>query len=560
MKHNEIIESIQKGINSVLFRATLILYSIVLFLLFSISLNIYLFILTIIAYFVVYLYLSKRPKTRMFFDFLFILIILWGNNPSEIYFFIFLILPIINNINFSGYKKSLGLLYLFTFICYFIVLISFKKDNFFNDFNNDLYSILSVGILFIIDWYSALKKRFDNFKIDIEDIIERYYTDEKEIKRPYQIYLKIIELINEKIISIKILNIICLRTKQTESNDTIIVNSANYILHFKFKQDDSISRLKEKHYLTNEPIIIDGSNYSFNTIHYKKVKESEYIFIITTDKILPFYYFVTSFFRIFDTTFTKLAWYLLREQKLNSIKKKELIELSDKRQYLQQARKLTHFMKNRLGSISNLIKMIDEHDKIEPLIIKNFEELMGKETKTAKTNMRLIGEKCDALLSNSNNPFLYTSLTRYPVSEIHELVNKNINDFFDSSELELLIQDYKLINMFVTTNIEGLFMLITDWFSNMSKYNESILNFKFELNNKTLSLIFVNNYNPKHHLEIENLVKDLKLNNKNEILKRTTHGLSNIKDCLVEMNLEFDIFSDSKDSLITFKLIFEVEH
>ena len=117
-----IIDTVQRKINSILFRFVIISYSIYILAICNNCFKYIIYIPVLLLYIFIYFKLQNLSKLRIINDFLFICIIVYGKNPFAIINYTFIILPIINTINFSGDKQS-GLVYIYTILSFYIKLV-----------------------------------------------------------------------------------------------------------------------------------------------------------------------------------------------------------------------------------------------------------------------------------------------------------------------------------------------------------------------------------------------------------------------------------------------------
>ena len=208
MRIFEFIDYLQRRINSLLFRIVLILYSIFILANFEGIFNIALYLIGIILYLFVYIYLLKSPRIRLLNDLIFISFILLGKDPNKVIIFVFLLLPIVNSINFSGNKKS-HLLYIYIFIIY-IALTCFYSHKYEPEFVvRNAFPIVSLFFLWCIDLYTSLRTKIRTFRESLNEIVDSFYLDKETIKKPHKIYTSLIEVINKNIQSNLVEELLC---------------------------------------------------------------------------------------------------------------------------------------------------------------------------------------------------------------------------------------------------------------------------------------------------------------------------------------------------------------
>lgn len=557
MTRFEFIDFIQRKINSILFRIVLVAFAIILLLIFNNEFTTFSYVSIFTLYFAIYLSLLKYSKLRLFNDFIFINLILWGKNPNEVIIFTFIILPIINSINFSGQKKSV-LLYLYTAITFLLLLCHYNHKLETKYIISNLYPISSIIFLWLINSYTSLRIKIRNFREELNSVVDNYYLKKEEIKRPHVIYNLLIDIIHKNIKKNLIEEIICFTSLKNNGDKLFITNGSRFIWEFEFTNKFLIKDLREKNNLLNQELNLDGIVKPYNLILYSKVKEHEYVYALITKRNIPFYYWVIGFFRTLQPTFNKISTILLSEKKLQDIKNEEIAKLSERSQYVNRANNTMHFIRNRLGPFSNLLKMLEQFKSIPEEKMDIFKSLVTQETERSRIELNNIIDRADAMLEKSKNPFLYTNVYFITLEKIFTILKRNVYNYFPYLDIKInKIPDSK---KFILLNEEGFELFLSDWLNNMSKYKKSEVACNFFIENTFLNISFINDHNLSNDV-IDKMIDDLTSQDRNEIMKRTTHGLYIIKSALEDMNIPFEVKKVDKKIMMTLKLtIFDDEN
>lgn len=267
---------------------------------------------------------------------------------------------------------------------------------------------------------------------------------------------------------------------------------------------------------------------------------------------------------LFDRTLTpafkKISNVLLSEKKLQELRNDEVAMLSEKSQYVSRANKTMHHIRNRLGPFSNLIKMLESLNLIPDEKVNDFKALIKKETEMARTELTNIIDRANKMLEKSNNPFVYTKLSEISIQRVFSNLKRNFHSFFPNSDVEIDIrinsdENKKMIYL----NEEGFDLFLSDWLNNMSKYSKNLASCKFTVTETTLEIHFCNDYTSTT-IEIEKLISDLRSNDRNEIMRRTTHGLYTIKVTLEDMSIPFEAIHDDKENILILKLVIKTHN
>lgn len=247
----------------------------------------------------------------------------------------------------------------------------------------------------------------------------------------------------------------------------------------------------------------------------------------------------------------------MSEKKLQELKNEEITKLSQRSQYVNRANKTMHFMRNRLGPFSNLLKMLDNFEKVPREKIDSFKNLLLKERDRAKTELINITSRANEMLEKTSNPFVYNSLEQISVERVFTILKRNFNSFFPENEIQLLYVETSEAKRLVSINEEGFELFLSDWLNNMLKYKVSHVACKFSIERDLLLILFSNDHS-KSQIEINQLISDLTSNHRNEIMKRTTHGLYTIKSTLEDMDVSFDVHSISEQNILVFTIKFKI--
>jgi hypothetical protein len=538
MKFTELLDLVQRRINSVLFRLILCIYSILIIISNQNWTETWVYWVIIVVYLIIYIALLKRPVFRLTNDFVFICFILFGKDPNHPVNFIFLMLPIINSINFSGDKKSV-LLYIYT-LGFYATLLCYYKDSRHELYNkSNIYFLVPIGILWIINSYTTLRVKVRNFRELLNDVVDGFYLKKEFIRRPYKIYDEIISAIHKSLNDDLIESLYCFVPSEQNEAKIYVINGSAFLWKFEFTKQDLISRLREKKQIINEPLSIEGINKPHNLILYTQVEDQEYFFVFVTKTNIPAYHIIIGFFRTLEPAFTKIAKVLLSEKKLNEIRNEELQRLAESSQYVNRANKTMHFVRNRLNPLSNLLKMLDNLNNVPGEKQKAFDVLLENEMARTKIDLRGIVERANDMLEKGSNPFVFTTLKPLSIQRIFTIQKRIFGSYFPDREIDIGVTADG-IKRYAYLNEEGLELFFSDWLNNMNKYKRSFVYCGFRLVGEDLVLSFRND----HVLsvdELKKLIDDLTSNDRNEIMRRTTHGLLTIKSTLEEMKVPFKV-------------------
>jgi hypothetical protein len=551
MKVHELIDFLQRKVNSLLFRFILVSYATLLLYAYPNQFHLVYYLTSFVIYLVIYFSLLNHDRLRLLNDFWFIGLILFGKDPHEPLAFIFLILPIINSINFSGQKQSF-LLYIYTIVV-FLAIACFNSHNYELKFMyNSLQPLIAVVFLWLVNVYTSLRVSVRAFREELNSVVDNFYLVKEDLQKPHKIYKKLIEVIHRNTKPDLIEDIICFVIVKGDSEKLVIVNGSSFIWQVSVPSSDFITRIRKNRMLLNESINIEKGLRKFNLSLYCKVDEQEYIFVFITTRLIPFYYLIIGFFRTLTPAMSKVSRVLLSEKKLQELKNEEIIRLSERSQYVNRANKTMHFIRNRLGPFSNLLKMLNNLATIPPDKLESFQELLIGERDRARIELSNITERANNMLEKNNNPFAYNALERISVEKVFTVLKRNFNSFFPEIDVTVEIEPGEG-KRYVLLNEEGFELFLSDWLNNMQKYKKEFVSCGFTIDKNCLILSFENDHS-KSAQEIGQVISDLTSSDRNEIMRRTTHGLYTIKSTLEDMKVSFEVFERDSAPMLVFKL------
>jgi len=546
------LDKTQRRINSMLFRVTLIVYSILLLAIHEDYFTAWTYGTAITIYLLVYLRCLRYDILRLINDFGVIMIILWGKDPFNIYCFTFLILPCVNAINFSGQKRT-SLLYALTYLSFQILYyVHYSK------FDYNINILLPILSYYVINLYTSERLKVKRFRDELITTVENFYLDKELVKKPYKLYKKFILLINSHTQRSLVQNLYCFAIDKGANDKIIIVNSTHFIWNFKFLDKNFIANLRKGKPLLNQSILLESSTSNLNLVIYTTIDDNEYFYVFTLNREVPFYYDIIGFYGTLEPALVKISKTLLAEKILRQLRNEEILKLSEKALYVNRANNMMHFIRNRLSAFKNLVKMIDTIEHINSTKIEAFKNLLHDQNSRASIELRTITERADDMLEKSKNPFFYSILSDVSVKTVFILLRNSFHYYFPDNEIET---DISLTSKkrYVQINEEGFEVFTSDWLNNIKKYRRNSLRCTFIEENNFLHITFINDYIIPRE-EIDKVVQDLMSSDRNEIMKRTTYGLYTIKFTLESMNIPFDVTHNG--GLLEFKIklkIFEHE-
>ncbi|MXN93234.1 hypothetical protein GR160_18550 [Flavobacterium sp. Sd200] len=551
MKTFLLIDLLQRKVNSLLFRFTLVIYSIAILTVENNYFNFWTYFTAILIYVSLYLYCINKSFIRLLNDFALITVVTIYKNPELYYIFIYLMLPIINSVNFSGNKKRPELLYLLSIIIFVILYFLFNERL---DYKLMLL-ILPVLGLKAINHYTHLRVKIQAYKDDLIEVVDSFYTTKQNLQRPHKIYKELIVTINNIFKDRIVENIYCFTIVKDR---IIVVNGTNFIWNFTFTSKDLVARIREEKQIFGEEVLIEERQVNLSLLMHTQLGDNEYFYLFTLNKRIPLYYSIIGFLGFIQPVLNKISNILLSEKIVQQIRYDEITTLSEKRQYVNRANNMMHFIRNRLSPFANLTAMLETLPKVNQNILDDYKKKLNEQNNRAKIELKNITDRADDMLEKSKNPFFYSILEDISIVRAYTIFKRSFTNIFPDEEIIADIEPQKS-KFIIKLNIEGYEIFISDWLNNIKKYYIKYIKCTFTEDEEYLYIIFENDHAQSKE-EITNLIKDLVSNDKNEILKRTTHGLYTIKSLLNEMNIDYDVKEEGKNLMLTLKFkIYEYE-
>ena len=543
------IDKYQRKIISVIFRFIIIGYSVFLLLycnsIFKWYFNIGAFILYLVMYFVLY----KRDKIisllRLLNDYVFISFILYQTQEIGIYSFALLFAPILNTHNHSGEKKSI-LLYIFPLLSLFIVTKDFE-----------LWYSVPFFLFLLINTFDSLRTKYFRFQQKLNSVIDDFFTSEELINRPYRIYEKAIPILNaSNTLRHNISNIICLKI---EKNRFSIVNGSSFIWDFDIiDKKVFFENIKDKKTLFNVKLSLDNKEINNNIVIVCPVNSHPFCFILLSENLENFNQFPYSLFisKLLNPFFYRLSKVLdadLRKKKNELIK---LTELEEKINYVTNSVNSMHFIRNKLGPVKSYLAMIEDYNRTsDPLKKLKIEPFLVKERQKLNTSIFQILERAEYILTKSNNPFNVYKTELHGLQQLFSEVRRIWSYFFDVDNFDLgWIVSKDRIKCDVRYNHVGIELVLTNWISNMSKYNSGDYGIEFTETDEYYNVILYNSIDCSFPNSTK-FVDEFNTSDRAEITRRNSRGLLEVKDFLTQMDISEEMYI--RDSIVYFSLGFK---
>mgnify|MGYP006978484064 CR=1 FL=1 len=502
-----------------------------------------------IGYLLGYLWLKVHEHSilRLLWDFVFINIIIFNRNINEPIISMFVLLPLINAINFSGRNNHSWLLMCLISVTFFVHLRHLSSWF--------LTPIISLWIIYALSW---VKYREWSIIKSITTHIDTYFVNKEQIEKPHKIYLNIIQDLNKFFFKSNKEGIIRICAYTLKGKTLWLINSSCFMWKRTLEMNPArLERLKERKYMKM-------GNPQKTKIHffYLQQGELEYVFICETtdDKSLALF----RFRHICSIVFSKMAVLLNSEYRISEIRNRKFDEIKDNVLYVNKAVRIMHFIRNRMTPLTNLIAYYQKADTL-PLSIKvKMGKRMKREVKQADSDLKEILSTANYLLEKSNNPFAESIVKNVSITKIFIVVSEIAERLLEGT---VNVEDniINASNMYVATNLVESKIMFTDWINNMRKYKHDYYSISISLIDDELIVSFVNDYNPQETSDdvIKKLVSNINSNSKDAVIegKNSGHGIFIIKSIASGLHVKVSASieqSENKRNILCLTLKYKV--
>jgi hypothetical protein len=512
------------------------------------------YVLSSILYFTSFFFILNKDrysKLRLLSDYLYIFLIIFGRDSTNVAALLIILLPVINSPNHSGRASSPFLVVLLTFSL-FIYLI--RNSTIFNSGTGytAFYIITPFFLFFIIVLFQEFRTKLIRLNDRFNAAIDNYYENSIQFaEKPHKILRTITDLINSsKIISFKTKRLLCFKIVGEKMS---IIGGTQFVFHYDIKDRQRfLLNLENNNIIKNWKITLDQLDCRYNFSFLTKTANASYVFLFVTSSD-PSIFFCT----MIKSVFFRMVKILSFENSLLSQKNKYLEKLKNKMEFIEDAQVAMHFIKNKLSPVVNFISISEDLDGIDT---QKWDEAIAhfkKERLKIKTNIPLILEKAQRFHGNVDKPFSSADYKQEKAKKLFAIVRNNWNSYFSDDDIETNLNVEKVDLYRIEINEDLLEFLLTNWISNMQKYGHNVKRLIFQENLQDVIVTFENDFRENSRVEAERFVKDFNSDERNEIINRGGHtrGLRELKFFVRELNIPNTMSIER--NLINFSLSFK---
>lgn len=551
------IEKRQRLTISILFRILILLYSFFILYISKQPFSWYINVGIYLVYISIFAFSFGKDKIfsylRLFNDYLFIYGILYQYGILDLVSFSLLFAPILNSQNHSGEKKSI-LLYIIPILVIYL-------------FNRSIQTFIIIPFLlfFLINLFESYRSKYIKFHEKLNEVIDNFFTDNTNNNRPYTIYRRCIPLLQDKPFKFDVKDIFCFKLKDGKFS---VINGSRFIWNYDINLS-SLNKFPESTHnrskiKNNIPLVINGKKLDDNITFIYNISphESEYyvFFLVLNSPISPISQIWNTANTLISPFFIRLAKVFEADFNQKVIESSKMLELSTRINYVNSAVKAMHFIRNKLGPIKNYLSMEEDYnnsgqekkDKIKPHLDKERDKL--------KSSLTLVLNQADFILEKTNNPFIVSNLDRYGIQQLFSDIRRVWSEYGLEEKFTISLRNNELNEkIFIYYNKIGMELILTNWISNIYKYNTGYYGLEITETEKTFKISFFNSLKVNKG-ETLDFIKLFSSDNRLEIDKRKSHGLSELKEFLSQMKIQADMFSQEGKLYFTIELIKTTEN
>lgn len=555
---NKFVLQANRSMRSVYYRLILVGYGILLSWLYENPFPFYAYILVYCFYIVFLFKIFMNSKIhswmRSAIDLILIVFSLYGKPLDNITTISMIFVPIANAINHTGDSKGSKYYIISLFLAYLLLTICCQLPEIF--LSRILYILVPFTAFFLIHQYTVKEWLKNTQDSELQDVIDDYCNHGA---RHEEVYNNIMNFCQKYGLSCQ--SIYCFITHD-HYKSLHIVNASKFVYNYSVNLTDKQMELCCMNAINlDADITIDGIKLNRNflipankNLFRNNTDETEYLFVLTfPDEERGVSWFISGI----ETPLRRFAKLLYTERMMKMRRREYNEQIKVKGRFVENAINTMHFIKNRLSSVQTLADVVNDTAFSEGNT--DYIDVAKDAAKRSEIDIRHILEKAKYLLNKDNNPFHYQKVEDVRPRTVFAILRTVWDNTFGNIQIE--VDNIVIFNdegYFVKVNMEGLEILFSDIVANMGKYQKANSSCRVSCSSTEMNIIFNNDFTDLQL--VENLVKSYNEDSKEEITKRKTYGVSNIKSFVSDMNIDlFSFIEETEDDklfcmVLTFKI------
>lgn len=531
---NSYLLLVNRHVRAFFYRLVLLVYGILLAFVFP-SFSVYFYVVIFILYAIyIRLYVVKSSSNtivRSITDLIFIALCLYGKPLDNICVIAMIFIPVANAINHTG--KSSGSNWYVLGLMFIYILLLLLGD--YDDLKRRiLHIVIAFASFLAIQWFTKKNWIQNSRGAILKDSVEDFYIH--GIKNDV-VYKKIGQMFIEE--HYPFLSMYCF-ISHNDFKSLSIVNGTSFVYNYSIALDeDKVNLIKEELISNNIFLIVDGIKYDKNIViaepasSFKdNIHNTSYLFVLCFETNVSSNVWIVQSIK---KELLRLSQYLYSERIMKLRRKENFEQIKDKGRFVDSAINTMHFIKNRLSSLQTLVDVVNDMDASN--IDGEYIEVAKKAAQRSTIDIQSILQKAKYLLNKETNPFHYQATESCKPRRIFATLRQVWENVLSNSTL--IVENTDLLNSetyYVKTNMEGIEILFSDIIGNMLKYQKTQSACICSCDEMYLTIKFKNDFYDK--TGVLALVKAYNVSDKEEIIKRKTFGVSNIKSFVSDMGIQ----------------------
>ncbi|SDL35966.1 hypothetical protein SAMN05421820_101239 [Pedobacter steynii] len=554
----KVTDSVIKLAISILFRAILIIYAVFLISVYQNHFSIYWYLLAICIYIAIYSSLFNKHKLLAFLrlvnDYAFMGIILYGKPLENLQISLFLLLPLLNNINHSGKRKIRPFsvrLSAVILITHFII----------NDFKFNWLFLTSIFAISLINSLISFRFYLINYVNNLYSIIEEFYRDNLNIGKTHRILKEVVKRHEQnKFVSrwIPLRSIILFQLRDEKGLKILL--SSEFIANIIIKDNATLCEtLLTENSLSNQTIVLDGRESKQNLFLIMEYKANKYVFFVDFYRRPPIDIALNIYVtKVLEPLFSKIVQVAYTEYQLSLENKKYFKELKNRMESIETAVNAIHYLNNKLSPVLNYFEMLRLLPETEPSKVDQLKELIETEKKNAIDSLAPITAKMNQMAEKT---MIHNIISETKIISLRKLFSivRNICEEDNAIQFNYSVEwNENTFDKKVLINLNLISYVIEELIINLKKYSTGSCVVTFH--NKTgTSISFKNQVKniDKQRAVINKVTQDFNQENVNEMMKRSSTGLRMVKQYLIQQDIKHKMTLLNENLILTLTLKIE---
>ena len=548
-----ILDSAFKRIISVLFRLLLVINSVIIILTFdNIFPNEY-YVIGGVFYIILYFLLRNKKGffsiLRLLSDYLFILLILWNKPTNNILTLTLILLPIVNSVNHSTNENRSR----FSFL---LVLLSISLLYVLNKFSFSFAYLVPILSFSLINSLIYFRTSMIRQVTQLHNTIDQFYEENFSVFGINNILKNITRIISkDKTLLQWFLKPELIVAFRLNEKKLTLRSSSNFIISFEFNDEVKfLHDIMTSGVCEDFEISVDGKKlYQTLAILITSGADFNYVYVITCKSKL---FGVLYTKHLLKPLFTKVSRVLEIEVELKMERSRYLDNIKSKMQFVSSTIQAVHFLNNKFTPITGYFSLCKRLSTLEDGDTKNqLQEIINQERIKADENLDLVLNKFNEIRDRSLNPYLVQGLHKFSLFKIFSIIRQAWEENGldrNAFEIQWTPEVFKKV---IEINLDSFEYVLEEIIINIIKHSTCDYSLRFLDYDGQPTAKFTNKIKSykKNEATLKRNIKDFNNEKTGETIKRTSYGLSFIKQFLEQLKIQHNIELTDGNFVLTLK-------